>query len=273
MAGTLALVGLANALVAAAFMATGLRLALRPVEERHRLAMAAIALWWLCLGFLETVQAAETLAAAMGSVDVRILQADRYLNGAFLGIGCWGLASHVAYVWSGNRAWAWRLAPVYAVAAAAHWTMDTLLPVTGYEAGAYRFELHYARPLIEVWAAPLVVATVGGTMVAAPLFYLWLGRQLGGEQRRRALLASIGILAWGLIGFGAHVESNPLADFLTVTGMPLLAAICAYIAYFPPWPRSRRGDGGSFVQVVHQPPPEAEPLYERVPPPAGRSRP
>lgn len=261
MPGTLALVGTANALVAAVFVATGTRLAFRPVEPQDRLAIGAIALWWLGVGLLEAVQAAETFAVAFGSANLQVLQADRYLNGAFLGIGCWGLAFNVAYIWDGNRAWAWRLAPIYIVATAAHWALSALDPVIGYGAGAYRFDLEYVRPLIETWPAPIVIATVGGTMVGVPLVYLWIGRKLHGRQRRRANLVSFAVLAWGLAGAVAHLTQSPLADFLTVTVMAAVAALCAYIAYFPP-SRPRKGDPpGPFLEVVHPRVPPEDLLY------------
>lgn len=253
MSGTLALVGTANAIVAAVFAATGVRLALRRVEPQHRLAMRAIALWWLAVALLQAVQAAETFAVAFGSASVQVLQADRYLNGAFLGLGCWGLAFSIAYIWNGNRVWAWRLAPIYIIATAAHWALSALDPVIGYEVEAYRFDLEYVRPLIETWPAPIVVATVGGTMVVVPLVYLWFGRKLGGRQRRRANLVSFAVLAWGLTGAVAHITRSPLADFLTVTVMAAVAAVCAYIAYFP-LSRPPSGDPpGPFVEVVHPP--------------------
>jgi hypothetical protein len=256
----LAAVGAANLAAAALFAATAMRLALREAEGHARLALNAIALWWGTMAMLEVVQGVETLAAVAGTLAAQALQADRYVNGLLVGIGCWGLAFHVAYLRFGDPRWGWWLSPVYAVVMGLHWAATATHPVTAFVLEAHQVRLVYDPPLFPSLVATLVVLGVGGTMIVAPTVYLALRRHLlEPEQRRRALLVSAGVLLWGGIPFIAYMTQNPWADFLTVNGMTAVAAVLAWLAYFPPG--KSRARPRPFVEFA-RPLPADERLYE-----------
>ena len=255
MAGTLLAVGLVNALTALAFAAVGLRLARRDVEAPDRLAVRAIAAWWLCMGTLVGIQAVETLAWVAGLSDVRASSAARYANGALLGAGGWGLVFHVAYLRTGNRAWALRLAPYYLFVAAIYWVAITLHPLVRLEEAAYEVTGVNDPPLEGSTTWNVALASVGVPLIAACVVYLLLSRRLERrDQKRRAVLASSGILLWVAAGLTAQLTGSPLADFVTYTVFGLGAAVLVVLAYFPPTLLRRSDPTGPFLEVYSPPP-------------------
>lgn len=253
---TLVAAGLVNAVTAASFLAVGLRLIKQSVEPRDRLAVIAIAAWWACMGLLVGIQALEVLAAVAGWIDLALSTTARNLNAILLAVGGWGLCFHVLYLRTGNRAWSRRLVPYYFLLAMAYWAAVQLHPLVSLEPSAYELAPTYDPPLVGSVLATSVAAAVGIPPIIACVLYLTLSRRLERrDQRRRARLASIGILIWMSAALAVYLSSSPFADFVTTTFASFIAAVFAVLAYFPP-AFLRKGDPkGPFLEVRHSTPP------------------
>ncbi len=262
--GTLVVVGVVNLVTASAFAAVGARLARRKVEAPDRLAVGAIAAWWLCMGALVGIQGLEVLTSVAGWSDLAVSSAARYANGGLLAVGGWGLCFHVLYLRTGNHGWARWLIPYYAVVAAGYWASVALHPLVRLAPTAYEVTGVTDPPLEGSLVWNVVVAMVGLPLIAVCILYLVLARRLERrDQKRRARLASAGILAWVSAGLAAQLTGSPLADFLTITVLGLLAAVLVALAYFPP-ALLRRGDpNGPFLEVQRTAPlPPEQRIYE-----------
>ncbi|MFA5943758.1 MAG: hypothetical protein WC876_04745 [Candidatus Thermoplasmatota archaeon] len=264
--GTLAVVGVVNMLTALAFGVVGARLLRRPVQQPDRLALQAIATWWLSMGLLVAIQAFEVFATTAGYTDLRVSTAARYANAVLLAVGGWGLCFHVLYLRTGNRAWALPLAPYYMLVAAGYLASVALHPLLRLEPTAYEVTGVYDPPLEGSTVWNLVVAGVGLPLIAVCVLYLLLSRKLERrDQKRRAVLASSGILVWVSAGLVAQLTGSPLADFITITLLGLMAAVLVLLAYFPPAWLSRNDPIGPYLEVRHEPPPlpPEQQLYQR----------
>jgi hypothetical protein len=261
--GTLAVVGAVNALTALSFLAVGVRLARREVEAGNRLALRAGATWWLCMGALVAMQAGEALAAVAGWTDLAASTMVRYANGLVLALGGWGLAFHVLYLRTGKNAWALRIAPYYVVVLLGYWAAIWLHPVVALVPADYELTSINDPPLEGSTLWNVVVALVGLPLIALCILYLRVSRGLTQRaQRRRARLASSGILVWVSAGVVAQVFGRALADFVTITVFGLVAAILVYLAYFPPDLLSKQDAAGPYVEVYSRLP-DSELLYQR----------
>ncbi|MHB1262578.1 MAG: hypothetical protein ACYC2H_12780 [Thermoplasmatota archaeon] len=253
---TLVVVGFVNAVTAASFAAVGARLARHRVEPQHRLAVRAIAAWWTSMGVLVGMQALEVFALVAGWVNLPLSTTARNLNAILLAVGGWGLCFHVLYLWTGNRTWARVLAPYYFLLAVAYLAAVSLHPLVGLEPTAYEATAIYDPPLegSALWNA--VVIAVGVPLIAASLLYLVLSRRLERrDQRRRARLASFGVLAWLSPALATHLVGSRFADFVTVTAFSFVAAVLVVLAYFPPAFMRRNDPAGPFLEVRRNAPP------------------
>ena len=216
---TLAAVGVVNVLTAVSFTVVGVKLAARSVPSRDRLAVRAIACWWLCMGLLLILQGSEVLAAAAGRTDLGVSTFVRYANGLLLGAGGWGLSFHVLYLRTGRTAWAGWLAPYFALVALAYCATIVLHPLVGLEPTGHDLVGQHEPPLEGSVLWNVVVALVGLPLIAAATLYLLLSRRLGRrDQKRRAVLASTGILAWVGAGLVVQIVAGQIADFLGPLG-------------------------------------------------------
>lgn len=262
--GILAAISVVNAVTATSFLAVGVHLARRDVPARDRLALGAMATWWLCMGALVGLQAIEALAAVAGATDIGVSRLIRYANAGLLAAGGWGLCFHVLFLRTGRRAWAWRIVPYYGVVFALYAASVALHPIVDLEVTGFELTSTNDPPLEGSTLWTIVVAAVGLPLIAACILYLVLSRHLQRrDQKRRALLASSGILSWVGAGLVVQLVAGAMADFLTITVLGLVAAVLVALAYFPPASLRKHDAPGEFIEVAQAP---GAGLYE----PAGK---
>lgn len=244
-------VGVVNLLTAASFGAVGMHLVRRKVPQADRLAVRAIATWWLSMGILVAIEGSEVLAASAGHIDLQASTIGRYANALLLATGGWGLCFHVLYLRTGRRGWALGLLPYYAAVALAYGASVVLYPLTGFETQGHQLVSQHEPVLEDSTLWTIVVAMVGLPLIIACVLYLVLSRHLvRRDQKRRAILASSGILAWVAAGAVSQVVAGDGADFFTLTVMGVLAALLVLLAYFPPAVLRRNDAPGEFIEVV-----------------------
>lgn len=251
--GILAAVSVVNAVTAASFLAAGVHVARREVPASDRLALRAVATWWLCMGGLVGLQAIEAVFAVGGATNLTASMLVRYANALFLAAGGWGLCFHVLYLRTGNAAWALRLVPYFIVVAILYAATSFLHPVVALEISGYELTGVHEPPLDGSTLWQVVVLAVGLPLISAAVTYLLLARRLQRrDQKRRACLASLGILSWVGTGLVVQLVGGPRADFLTITVLGLVAAVLVTLAYFPPGPLRKHDEPGKFIEVVVQ---------------------
>lgn len=247
----LAFVSVVNAVTATSFLAAGVRLARRAVPATDRLAMRAAATWWLCMGGLLGLQALEALIAVGGNTNLDASMLIRYGNALLLAAGGWGLCFHVLYLRTGNRSWAWKLAPYFGVVAALYAASTALHPLVALENAGYELTGVHDPPLDGSALWQVVVLAVGLPLLAAAVAYLLMSRRLQRrDQKRRALLASTGILAWVGTGLVVQLVGGPRADFFTITVLGLVAAVLVALAYFPPPGLRHHDPPGAYLELA-----------------------
>lgn len=252
---TLALVGVVNSLTAAIFAAVGLRVARRAHDPGHSLAIGALAAWWIAMALVVGLQAVETFAAVAGILSLPLSTTVRIANGPLLALGGWGFCFHIVYLVTGSRRLAVPMVPFFALVGLGYIASVVLHPLVSLEPLAYELSGTYDPPLDgPLWNA--VLASVGLPLIIASITYLSLAPKLTRrDQKRRAALASSGILAWVSAGLVAQLTAGPIADFLTYTVLGMLAGALVFVAYFPPR-FLRRGDAiGEYVEVARSPKP------------------
>lgn len=249
--GVLAVMSVVNATTAASFLAAGVHLARRNVPTPDRLALRAAATWWLAMGGLVGLQALEAVVAVGGATSLQVSMAIRYANAILLAAGGWGLCFHVTYLRTGNPAWSRRLVPYFVVVAFLYAASAFLHPLVALEISGYELTGIHEPPLDGSLLWQIVVLAVGMPLLVASVGYLLLVRRLQRrDQKRRAVLASTGILLWVGAGLVVQLVGGPRADFVTITVLGLLAAILVALAYFPPVRLRRDDEPGGFLELA-----------------------
>ncbi|HEX9815403.1 MAG TPA: hypothetical protein VGB18_00365 [Candidatus Thermoplasmatota archaeon] len=252
---TLAIVAAINALTATSFGAVAARLSRRSTGGGHALAVGALAAWWGCMSTLLGLQALEAALATIGVVSLGFSTGIRMLNGPLLATGSWGLCFHVLYLWTGRERIALYIAPFFALVGFSYIASVVLHPIVDLIPSSYELTAVYDPPLEgALWT--FVLAAVGLPLIVATTFYLVLVRKLDQrDQRRRAMLASAGILLWVGSGLVIQLSGEPIADFVTYTAFGMLAAILVFLGYFPPGRLRAKDAPGNYVELrrgVHQ---------------------
>lgn len=207
-------------------------------------AMTRFSVWWYGLGVLTLMNAARTLLAVLGIVDVRTHAILNDLTAIPLIALLWGLVSYLAYVYTGRREAFAVVTALHAVIFAFYAYVVVLLEPISVTLGDWGVPIQYASGIGPGLVAAILATMLAPTVVAALGYGSLYFRTRDPSVRYRIGMTSGAFLLWfGSAGVGAATVLHtwywwPLAARL----IGLVATVMILVAYKPPaWLRARLG--------------------------------
>lgn len=243
MNGSLWLVSASSALAAAVYVAVGVVVGRRPVEQRARLALAAFEAWWYGLGLATACGAVTTALAATTGIGVDPLLAITLVILALICLALWGLLYYLVYLFTGRRG-AWLPLAVFYVAYFGFlvWLILSAGPV-GVESDDWGVQLEYRDPLADTALGMVALALLILPQIVGALAYFSLVFRLDERAARfRVAVVSGSILVWfgsSYLASATGVSDRPSWQVATRL-IGLAAALAILLAYqTPAWLQRR----------------------------------
>lgn len=214
----------------------GWRLSRRPVEGDARLAARLFAAWWILLGGVTAIGAAEGFTALAGIDDLALYVTATQLIFLGLVVALWALLYYLVYVLTGSRRAMWPISVFYA--AFFVWILYLMA-----EARYDRVDLDGANAVLHTpvefsraVTGILVGLILGPVLVAAGGYVRLFFRVEGRTQRYRIGLVAVTLLTWfGSSALATALGAAKIPWWPLVSGaLGLLAAVSIYCAYQPP---------------------------------------
>lgn len=231
---TLVLSGAIHLVASLSFLAVAVRLRSHAREITERGALTAFSIWWGGLGAYMAVQSGLNFLVASGTVDAfPWFYASRIVTIPLLTGAVLGLTYYIAYLFLGTRKALWPLVLAYALVTVWFYALVYGARPIGVTHQGWIVEPVYANPLGASYRA-LLVAVGLGPIVGALAYASLLFRVEDRGQRYRVALVSTSLFAYVGGGLVARLYAGDFLIFITLVGVGLLAAACAFVAYFPP---------------------------------------
>jgi hypothetical protein len=216
----------------------------RPVSTpESRQARQAFTLWWYALAAITFVEAARTVLAAFGVLDLRLHAALAYLGLPLLALALWGLVYYLLFIYTGTARWRRASMAGHAALGAFLVGLVAWMRPEGVTAGDWTAPLAYAHTL----EGPLLLAVA--TLLLAPVLAvassylslaLWVDDRIA---RARILTVSGAFLLW--FGSAALASGFGWTGWywwpLVARGIALGSTLLVLLAYQPAFPGLVRG--------------------------------
>lgn len=228
---------------AGVYFIVGARLGARKVSAESQLAATMFATWWFGLALVTATGGLQSIAGALGLVDLPVYLTLTLVNLLVLCVALLGLVYYLVYLFTGKRKALYPLAAFYLFYFALLLYFVLQSQPTGVDVKRWNVTLHYAN---QVTSGPLFVAVVAGLLLpqilGALAYFTLYFRVQERALRFRILVVSWSIILWfGSVGVAAATGlSQDDAWQIVSRAIGLGAALAILIAYNPPGFLKRR---------------------------------
>lgn len=224
---------LASAIV---YAYVGARLSRRQVEGEAKLAAQLFAAWWVLLGAVTAITAAQGIAALAGVTDLAFYLTAVELEFLVLTIALWALLYYLVYVLTGSRVAMLPLTIFYSAFFVWILYLVALVRFDRVDLDGAAATLHPTVQVSPAVTGVLLVALLGPVLVAAVGYARLFFRVEGRTQRYRIGLVAVTLLAWfGSSAIASATGASKIVWWPIVSGLlGLAAAVSIFFAYQPP---------------------------------------
>lgn len=210
------------------FVSVSMKLRAQPVSPDAKTAIGLFSMWWLALGLIAIVGAAQDLLAFFDVAPLEAFLALTYMQVFALCIGLWGLMYYLAYVLTGKRT---LLAPLALLFAAYYGAIVFTLTIGRPMAVEFfqgQARLMYETPLVDNVALALLLVTP--PLLASLTYFALSLTTRSAPHRYRATIVAFATVAWSA---GMLAREAALLEVLPAL-LAFAAAWAVSWAYAPP---------------------------------------
>jgi hypothetical protein len=219
----------------AIYLFLGWRFARRPVSPENRLPTLQFSLFWLGLGLVTFLGAAESAMVSVAPPSLPAVVTATYIEILLLSAALWGLVGYLIRLYTG-RSFLVPLTVLYAVLYVLLVYFITASGPAGVTVTLGRVSLQFATPISGPVLGILFVILIVPEYLGAVLYFTLFFRTRDPTARYR-----IALVSWGLVGFFSVGTANVAARLGGSLGAVTLGALLGLVpvlvilmAYYPP---------------------------------------